>query len=130
MPGNPFEYSGGGSGAPLVDTGVPYVVGETVTLVARITTTNDGSGNDSWALWVNPLIGDEGSPLASSSVQTIDDFTRVQNRAGNGAGSATLENLVIADSFADVAMIPEPSTLTLLGLGGLGMLLRRRCARK
>jgi hypothetical protein len=36
------------------------------------------------------------------------------------------DNLIIATTFAEAAAVPEPSSVALLGLGGLALILRRR----
>jgi hypothetical protein len=42
------------------------------------------------------------------------------------AQSAQVDELRFGESYGDVTPIPEPATMSLLALGGLGALLRRR----
>ena len=102
---------------------IPYVVGTSARLVAKITVVDGGADNDLVELFVNQ--GTEGTADASASY-TIDDFTQLTHRAGNGSGQTTLSNLIIADDYASAAAVPEPSSSALLGLGGLALILRRR----
>ncbi len=115
---------GGGKGAGGDDTSIAYVVGTTVRVVVELTTTNGGADNDTWKMWIDPGTGDLASPDAQKLDWTIDDITKITNRAGNTPGQATMENLVVADTFASA--IPEPSSIALLGLGGLVIFRRRR----
>lgn len=103
-----LSFSGGTGAQGISDTGVPYEVGTPVKIVGRLIAVNDGASNDTWEMWVNPEHGDENSPQTGSNTFTIDNFTRVTHRAGNGTGAATLSNLVIADSWDDVVP-PAPS---------------------
>jgi hypothetical protein len=119
-----YKAQGGAVGSDGNDTDILYVVGNTVRVVAEMTTTDGALGNDTWKMWIEPGTGDFASPDAQRTDWTLDDFTRITNRAGNSPGQATIENLVVADTFASA--IPEPSSAALLGLGGLTLLRRRR----
>jgi hypothetical protein len=118
-----LDYSAGASGT-IESTGIDYVIGDTVRIVAELTIVNDGASNDTWKMWVNPSAGDEATPNAQRTDWTIDDFTQITHRVGNDPASATMENIVIADTFADA--VPEPSSTAFLGLAGLALILRRR----
>jgi hypothetical protein len=75
-------------------------------------------------MWVNPQNSDEGTPLISRNDWTIDNFTKLSNRAGNGSGQATLSNLNVATTWNDVVVaVPEPSAFLFGGLvcGVLGV---------
>lgn len=100
-----------------------YAVGTTVHLVAKLTVVDGGTANDTIELFINQLT--EGSADASVT-GTLDDFTSLTHRAGNGAGQTTLSNLVVADDYLSAAAVPEPSSSALLSLGGLALILRRR----
>ena len=120
---NSLGYGAGASGTGN-ETGIAYTVGQTVRIVTELTITNDGSGKDTWRMGVDPGVGDQANHDAEHLTWTIDDFTKLTHRAGNDPGSATMENIVIADAFADA--VPEPSSAALLGLGGLALIFRRR----
>ena len=69
------HYGAGVGGTIEPSTGtIDYVVGDTVRIGLRLTTVNDDAGNDSWAMWVDPLISDEGSPYAQRFDWTLDDL--------------------------------------------------------
>lgn len=109
------------------NTGIPYVLGETVRLVAEVDVPND-----SIRVWVNPSVGDLGSPDGSTAgIQDLQTVTRIVHRAGNGVGQTTMENFVVADDFATAvgSTVPEPGSVGLLGLGFL-WLVTRRCIRR
>ena len=78
-------------------------------------------------LWVNAADGALGAADSTNNLAP-GAFDTVMFRAG-GAGGTTrtvaFDNLIIADTLADVH-VPEPSSAALLGLGGLALLRRRR----
>lgn len=103
---------------------IPYIIGTSARLVVKLTVTDGGTDDDTLELFVNQ--NTEGTPDASASY-TLDDFTQITHRAGNGFGEATLVNLIVADDFASAAaVVPEPSSSALLGLAGCALILRRR----
>ena len=100
----------------------PYVVGETYRIVVRID--YNSGGDDSAAVWIDPA-----SEASVSTDLGTDNatFDTIRLRAGNDPGQVTFGNIVFATTFAE-AVVPEPGSLALLGLGGLFMLRRRRGA--
>ena len=110
------------------------VTGQTYFAVVRHSNT---TGVNS-ALWIGSSLSAISSVGASSPTITASDtlgtliaFSRVALRQGNSitvANSLDFDNLVIGNTFADVAPIPEPSTYAAI-LGGvalLGVAARRR----
>ncbi len=80
-------------------------------------------------LWVNP------TSSASSSIATTtgfqNAFTSFAFRQASGNTIQTIDNLIVANTFdeaAGITVAPEPASLSLLALGGLLMLKRRRQA--
>lgn len=47
-------------------------------------------------------------------------------RGGGGSASASLDEIRVGGSYADVSAVPEPASLALMGLGGLLLVARRR----
>lgn len=79
------------------------------------------------SLWVNATPSDEGTPdlaYVSGSNTGIDNFFIRQT---SGDSDYTMGSLVVGENFSDVVTaIPEPATMSLLGLGALAMVLRRK----
>jgi hypothetical protein len=95
-----------------------------------------GAANDTFELYVNPT-----SATASANSTYLNfawngtsaeaaTYTEVNLRQGTAtaAPTETVGNLVVGTSFSDVVAVPEPSSLALAALGGLGSLvaIRRR----
>lgn len=81
----------------------------------------DDTNGDSYTLY------EDGVSLGSRS--NVGDLSFDTVGFGNFITGGTLvhgDNLVIATTFNEAALIPEPGSLALLGLGGLVTLLRRR----
>lgn len=68
---------------------------------------------------VQMTINDNGSALLGTGVKAVRFVF------GNATGDA--ENMYREIDVLGVASVPEPSSLLLLGLSGLGLLIRRRC---
>ena len=77
-------------------TTIPYVIGTTVRLIAKMTIA-DGPDLDTVELFIGQ--DTEGVPDAVNTL-AIDDVSRVLSRAGNAGGSATITNLTIADDYS------------------------------
>lgn len=89
-------------------------------------------GVDDHRLWVDS----DGTNFASPDLQAtaanadLDGFfLRQAGALDNGAASWTVDDLVVATTFDETIQataIPEPATMSLLGLGALAMVLRRK----
>jgi hypothetical protein len=96
------------------------------------------SGSDSYnrlSLWINPDHGDYGSPDVTASVGSNTGFNFISH-VGIRTGQYTeigdsylIDGLVLGTTWDQVVPVPEPTTLSLLGLGGLAALIRRRRTR-
>ncbi|MBT8044701.1 MAG: PEP-CTERM sorting domain-containing protein [Verrucomicrobiae bacterium] len=121
-----WSYFGGGDGD--LNGPVPYLIGQTVNIAARVDF--NAGANDSITIWLNPVAGvAEGSQALSATTSVSDrnaQFNNIRLRAGNGTGATTFNNIIFATEFADVVAVPEPSSTALLCLGGLALILRRR----
>jgi len=99
-------------------------------LVFAVFSIDFGATGDIMTGWLNPDAG-----VASP---TGEDFTSGYSQTGNDLSfdgfalrSPTstvfhIDEIRVGTTFADVAPLPEPATLALLGIGGLGLLLRRK----
>ncbi len=119
--------SGAGSGTPAVT--VPGR--EPLLIIGKY----DGSTlpNASLSLWVNPTDLTSEAQLAATATGAISAQALVPAVLGDfvairGGAIASVDEMRIGLSLADVAAIPEPASLGLLGLGGLALGRRRRNA--
>jgi hypothetical protein len=125
------------SGADVVRIGdTPYSVGETVGFLIRATRgTGTSPVNSSLEFWINPDLSNLGAadtsmlskalrPGASEAIEEMVFFAEV-------TGTVGFDEIIVAtelEDFAATAVIPEPSTVVLMGVGvlALGVILRRR----
>ena len=89
-------------------------------------------GGDSAVVWMDPDPADgdsQGGGVYTTSLDGDFSFDEVKARSGssNNDNSWTFSNTAFVEGWAD---IPEPSSALLVVVGGLGMLIRRRAARK
>lgn len=85
----------------------------------------------SGSLWINPT--SESSPsLTPTDTGFKNAVIAFAFRQGSPSGSTTttqnIDNLMVGTSFADVISVPEPASLSMLGLGAVAMIRRRRGA--
>jgi hypothetical protein len=121
--GNPGQFNNIGldlkQGGTL-DSGVGHS-----TTARRIITEIDltaGGTNATYKIWVDS--NNVNAPTAMTSI-TNDPFDapwQSLRLAGDGATTHTTDNLVIATTFAEVGLVPEPATIALFGVLGLTLI--------
>ena len=116
---------------PGTDSAVDIVPGETTLLVMKIELDHILGIADKY-LWVNPdpsTFGgvDLDTLTADLAIpdQSVSSFT-MQRIELDGGTCSVMDEIRIGESYADVTPTPEPTTMSLLGLGALALLARRR----
>jgi len=100
-------------------------LGTTYRVVIRL---DQSSGTDSSTIWINPALETDPSatatdPVASGPLQIpVTQFALRQSNATQGLN--WVDNILVGTTFADV--VPEPSTIALVGAGLFGLLAIRR----
>jgi trimeric autotransporter adhesin len=125
------ETSGG---SPAVDYGATGLTFNTVNHVVVAWNFVPGTTNDTFKIYVNPTSNSEGlnpvylSRTWSSATAEPAQLSAFNFRQGTAANSATelVDNISVSDTFSDTAGVPEPASASLLLLGGVSLLRRRR----
>ncbi|MEM6313561.1 MAG: PEP-CTERM sorting domain-containing protein [Planctomycetota bacterium] len=89
------------------------------------------AGNDVLEIFVDPpsLTATSAPTLTVSSINVTDSltpFTEARFSSPGQSGVVFFDELRLATDFISVTAIPEPATIGLLGLGGLGLMRRRK----
>ena len=135
-----FFGSGGAGGLPAVNlesTGPGTGTGETaltttgfVVAELQFGTAAAGGSGVTVRLFDNPTLGTQPA-TANYTASNATSFTFNSIRIQSGADTGSVDEVRIGDTYADVAPVPEPTTMALSLLGGAGMLgfvIRRRVA--
>jgi hypothetical protein len=103
-------------------------------MVAKYELNAAGLDGDTVKFWINPTLGtgtegtpDDADPLRiwnPTSIGSDDLLFRRGNSSDNAIEFADVTIYAAGDS--PFAVVPEPSSTALLGLGGLALILRRR----
>ena len=126
--------SNNGGSAAAHDTGLDVTLGETILFIVRGTKGTGTSPTNSFVdIWVNPS---DTSSVAALGTPTWG--TGTDSKFGRETGAYTsvsvglsfqsrADEIRMGETLSDV-VIPEPATMSLLALGGLAILRRRRAA--
>jgi PEP-CTERM motif len=97
-----------------------FALGTTHTIVVKF----DQTGVTMSTLWVDP-VAEVGGTVGSQAVGVPNaNISAFGLRQSGGEGVLLFDNLLVGNTFADV--IPEPSTVMLVGAGLVGLLALRR----
>ena len=115
-----FERSGGASATTgtAVSSSPTFLVAEFIFQ----------AGNDTVNLYVNPTPGLAAPDVAATSASVSDFyFDRIRLQSGlDGGETFNFDEVRLGTTYADVSPAPEPTSILLLGITGVGLLARRR----
>jgi hypothetical protein len=120
----------------VLDGATTNTFGTTYHVVMKLDVNVGGGSGDQLTWWLNPADGSSEAALNATSAATgtaasfalavPGDFVRLNYTAFQWNGSAFFDEPRLASSLAGLALVPEPASLSLLALGGMAMLRRRR----
>lgn len=132
-----FGSFNGTWGIGIIGSSVGQVTGGTATagtsylMVLEDQGPTTTGGKDTLSLWVDPNPGAtapselnvaNGPPILTDPNLTVGSVTQLQLATGQ---SGVFDELRIGTSYADVTPVPEPATLGLFAIGGLGLIALR-----
>ncbi|TAE77179.1 MAG: hypothetical protein EAZ65_01745 [Verrucomicrobia bacterium] len=100
---------------------------DTTTIVLRVDF--NSFANDNITVWLNPNLAQTEAAQNSALTTTFSadaNFDRIYLREGGGGSGWNFSNIAVAETFSEIAAVPEPSAALLGGLGALALLRRRR----
>lgn len=106
--------------------GSDYLMGSNFTTGFQTVRIAHDSVDNAYYYWVNgTLLNDDlSTPIAGTNGTTFDNSTFIGDYSGSIAGDWEIDYIRL-DNDA-IAVVPEPSSAALLGLGGFALILRRR----
>ena len=87
-----------------------------------------GAGADSVTAWMNPTLTGFGDPTGGVTVSGLDlrSVDRVSFATFGGGANLDGDEIRLGSTLTSVTAVPEPTSLSLLGLGAIGILAIRR----
>jgi hypothetical protein len=87
-----------------------------------------GAGADSVTAWMNPTLTGLGDPTGGVTVSGLDlrSVDRVSFATFGGGANLDADEIRLGSTLTSVTAVPEPTSLSLLGLGAIGLLAIRR----
>ena len=114
------------TGTASASTGVSRALNQTYLMALKIDFIDASS--DRVTLYVDPTPGGSTPDVIGTSIMTTSDLNigALTFYPGSGSNVGALDEIRFGTSYADVAPVPEPATMLLLGIGGVACIVRRR----